>query len=236
MTNPKIKADIPDNKQLKQAAVALRNHACTLSMRHIQDGMLRLQFNREVAYYAQGIVRDVESGRKSVTEGIKTLKGEQESLKEQSVRIATQSIGLIAGGLQITGGIGVCVGSFGWACVPAAVMVGHGLNNVYENGNNLLEGRSDTEGWGRIPYQTVSEYISGDKTGGNIAYGTVDIGLSLFGAYRLTLKKDAWRLFRYVDADYVRAYKNSSTTALGVDALGGTVTTKGMLDEWRKEK
>ncbi|WP_099270411.1 DUF4225 domain-containing protein [Pseudomonas sp. ICMP 561] len=230
------KSNTSENKQLKQAAVALTNHACTLSMQHIQDGMLRLQFNREVAYYAQGIVRDVEGGRKSVAEGVKALEGEQESLKDQSVRIATQSIGLIAGGLQVTGGVGICVGSIGWMCAPAAIVIGHGLNNLYENGNNLLEGRSDTEGWGRVPYQAISEYFSGSKTAGNIAYGAVDVGLSVFGAYRLTVKKDAWRLFRHIDSDYVRAYKESSKTVLGIDAAAGTITTKSMLDEWQKTK
>jgi hypothetical protein len=95
MLDPKTEADTPERKQLKQTAVALNNHACTLAMRHIQDGMLRLQFNREVAYYSQGVVRDVEAGRKSVADGVKTLKGEQESLKEQSVRVTTQRIGLI---------------------------------------------------------------------------------------------------------------------------------------------
>jgi hypothetical protein len=236
MAGPKPNPNTPGNQQLKQAAVALTNHACTLSMQHIQDGMLRLQFNREVAYYARGIVRDVEGGRKSVAQGVKELEGEQESLTDQSARIATQSIGLIAGGLQVTGGIGLCIGSVGWACVPAAIMLGHGLNNIYENGNNLLENRSDTEGWGRIPYHAVSEYFSGSKIGGNIAYGTVDIGLSLFGAYRLTVKKEAWRLYRYIDTDYIRAYKESSRAALGIDALGGGITTKGMVDEWRKDK
>lgn len=78
------KSNTSETKQLKQAAVALTNHACTLSMQHIQDGMLRLQFNREVAYYAQGIVRDVEGGRKSVAQGVEALWGEHADLREKS--------------------------------------------------------------------------------------------------------------------------------------------------------
>ncbi|WP_342393925.1 hypothetical protein [Pseudomonas viridiflava] len=52
--------------QVSEAAGRLAGQACTVSARHIRDGTLRLQFNRDVAYYAQGIVRDVEAGRKSV--------------------------------------------------------------------------------------------------------------------------------------------------------------------------
>ena len=54
MAEPNLKSNTKTDQQLKQAAVSLTNHACTLSMQHIQDGMLRLQFNREVSYYAQG--------------------------------------------------------------------------------------------------------------------------------------------------------------------------------------
>ena len=238
MTTANKKPHVSSNDywEVSHAAGLLTSQACTVSARHIRDGMLRIQFNREVAYYARGIVADVESGRKSAEEGLKEIKGESESLKDQSKRIAAQSIGLVAGGFQIAAGVGICVGSLGWVCIPASAIIGHGINNIYENGNNLLTGRSDTEGWGRIPYQLASEYLGGGKLEANIAYGTVDIGMSLFGAFRHTLKKDAWRLYRYVDTDYVRAYKQSSKTTLGVDAMGGTVTTKGMIDEWRKEE
>lgn len=82
MAAPKPNPNSAVNPQLKKAAVALTNHACTLGMQHIQDGMLRLQFNREIAYYAQGIVRDVERGRKSVEEGLKALEDERSGLKK----------------------------------------------------------------------------------------------------------------------------------------------------------
>ncbi|EPJ75474.1 hypothetical protein CFII64_28924 [Pseudomonas sp. CFII64] len=167
---------------------------------------------------------------------MQALKDEQKSLLDQSMRVTSQSLGLVAGGLQVTGGIGICVGSVGWACVPASMMIGHGLNNIYENGNNLLTGQSNTEGWLRVRYQAVSEYFGGGKSGGNIAYGTADIGLSLFGAFRLTLKRNAWRLFRYVDADYVRAYKETSSTILKIDAMSGEITASGISNEWKNEK
>ena len=232
----KIKVASNDYWEVSHAAGILTGQACTLSAQHIQDGMLRIQFNREVAYYARGIVRDVEDGRKSAEEALQALEGEQKSLLDQSMRVTSQSLGLVAGGLQVTGGIGICVGSVGWACVPAGVMIGHGLNNIYENGNNLLTGRSNTEGWLRVRYQAVSEYFGGGKSGGNIAYGTADIGLSLFGAFRLTLKRNAWRLFRYVDADYVRAYKETSSTILKIDAMSGEITASGISNEWKNEK
>lgn len=112
MAEPKPNPNKTGNQQLNKAAVALTNHACTLSMQHIQDGMLRLQFNREVAYYARGIVRDVEGGKKSFAQGVKELEGERSGLKK-SADALQQGIGLAAGVLQVTGGVAMCGGSYG---------------------------------------------------------------------------------------------------------------------------
>lgn len=78
--------------QVSEAAGHLAGQACTVSARHIRDGTLRLQFNRDVAYYAQGIVRDVEAGRKSVDEGLKAIETEQDRLLRQSTEIAQKAL------------------------------------------------------------------------------------------------------------------------------------------------
>ncbi|WEL41963.1 hypothetical protein P0D91_28325 [Pseudomonas sp. CBSPBW29] len=57
----------------------MTNQACTISVRHIKDGIVRLQFNREVAYCARSIVRDVEEGKKSVDQGLLEIKNEQKT-------------------------------------------------------------------------------------------------------------------------------------------------------------
>ena len=61
-----------------------------------------------------------------------------------------------------------------------------------------------------------------------MAYGTVDLGLSVYGLGRLVLKPDAWRLFRYVHSDYVRGYENSSKTALTLEAASDAITIESM--------
>lgn len=53
------------------AAEKLGEQACTLGIKHIKNGILRLQFNREVAYYAKSIVNDVSEGKKSPEQGLK---------------------------------------------------------------------------------------------------------------------------------------------------------------------
>ncbi|WP_256590405.1 DUF4225 domain-containing protein [Pseudomonas sp. Irchel 3A18] len=222
-------------QEVSQAASYLAGHACTISARHIRDGTLRIQFNREVAYYAREIVRDVDQGRKSADEGLKALKEEQISLSKQSLTIAQQSIGLVAGGLQITGGAAMCGGTFGLGCGLGVLMATHGANNVYENGRNLWEGRSDTQGYVRKTYQGISKFFGGSEFEGNMAYGGADIALSLYGASRLIPKPDAWRLFRYLRSDKERAYKQASATSLVIDAASDAVTMSSMWNDWNKE-
>jgi hypothetical protein len=202
-------------------------------MQHIQDGMLRLQFNREVAYYARGIVRDVEGGRKSFAEGVKELEDERSGL-EKSTDALLQSIGLAAGVLQVTGGVAMCVGSYGVACGLGLLTAVHGLNNIYENGTNLLEARTDATGAVRELHHFAWKSYGRTEFEGNMTYGALDLGLSGYGAFRKVLKPGAWRLYRYVETDYIRAYKTLNNRALMFDRSADAATGIGMYKEWRK--
>jgi hypothetical protein len=220
---------------VSQAANYLASQACTLSGRHIQDGVLRSSFNREVAYYARGIVRDVEAGRKTPDEGLAALLKEKRHLIKQSREIALKGIGVAAGSLQIATGAGICYGSVGLLCPFFGVpLMAHGANNVYENGRNLMQGRSDTQGPVRKAYQGVSKAFGQSDVEANIAYGAVDVSTSIYGLGRLLLKRDAWRLFRYIRADYVRVYSQTSVPALTFEAISNGITLKSTHDEFEK--
>ncbi|MBH3433920.1 MULTISPECIES: DUF4225 domain-containing protein [Pseudomonas] len=218
-----------DYWMVSDAARKLGSQAGTLGARHIKDGTLRLQFNREVAYYARSIVNDVEQGKKSPEQGLNDLKNEQNSLLSQSLEVAQKGVGAIAGALQFAAGAGICYGSAGMLCLFAgAPLMAHGANNAYENGRNLWEGRSDIQGPVRKGYQEAAKMMGGGAFEGDMAYGTVDLGLSAYGVGRLILKPDAWRLFRYVRADYVRGYENSSKAALTFEVISDTATVNSM--------
>jgi hypothetical protein len=215
--------------QVNQAGNILANQACTLGARHIKDGILRLQFNREVAYYARGILHDVEQGKKTPEQGLRELKNEQNSLLSQSLDIAQKGVGAIAGGLQFIAGAGICYGSAGTLCVfLGAPLMAHGANNAYENGRNLWEERSDTQGPVRQGYQNVAKMMGAGEFEGNMAYGGADLLMSAYGVSRLVLKPDAWRLFRYVRSDYQRAYIEASKKALGFGMVSDGVTINSL--------
>lgn len=162
------------------------------------------------------------------------LKNEQSSLLSQSVEIAQKGVGAIAGAFQIAAGAGICYGSVGTLCLFAgAPMMAHGANNLYEDGRNLLENRSDTHGPVRKIYQESAKLIGSGAPKGNIAYGAVDLGFSAYGIGRMVLKPDAWRLFRYINTDYIRAYKTMGGSALIFEGVSDTVTGRSMRLEYK---
>lgn len=217
---------------VSEAARRLGSQACTLGARYIKDGTLRLQFGREVSYYAKSIVDAVAQGEKSPEQALNDLKNEQSSLLSQSMEIAQKGVGVIAGAFQFAAGAGICYGSAGTLCLLAgSPLMLHGANNVYENGRNLWEGRSDTHGPVRKGYQEAAKLIGSGKSEGNVAYGAVDLGLSVYGVAGQVLKPDAWRLFRYVRADYVRGYEKATKSALTFEATSNAITINSIYKE-----
>jgi len=232
--NERCKPNDCDYWAVSKAAGNLGNQACTLSARHIKDGTLRIQFNREVSYYARSIVNDVAQGNKTPEQGMIDIKNEQNSLLSQSWEVTKRGVGAIAGAFQFATGVGICYGSVGTLCLFAGVpMMAHGANNVYENGRNLIENRADTQGLVRKGYQSAAKAMGGSESEGNMAYGAMDLGLSAYGVSRMVLKPDAWRLFRYVNTDYVKAYTTIGTKALIFEGVSDTLTGRSMYLEYK---
>jgi hypothetical protein len=216
--NKKQKPTFQDIWMVSQSAAYLTNQACTISARHINDGVVRLQFNREVAYYARSIVRDVEEGRKSIDQGLKEIKHEQKSLINQSVEVGRKGIGVIAGALQFATGAGICYASVGTLCLLAGIpIMAHGANNMYENGRNMIEGHSATVGPVRNGYRGTAQSLGYGESGGDLVYSGADMIMSFYSLRRLVLKPDAWRLFRYMRSDMDRAYRTMGKLPLGVE-------------------
>lgn len=225
-----------DYWMVSQAASRLGNQATTLGARHINDGTLRLQFTREISYYARVIVNDVAQGNKSPEQGLNDIKNEQNDLLSQSMKIAQQGIGAIAGALQFGAGAGLCYASVGTLCLfIGAPLMAHGANNTYENGRNLWVGRSDTQGPLRKGYQTAARFLGGTDVEGDMAYAAVDLSSSAYGVGKMVLKPDAWRLFRYARADYVRSYETMSKSALSFEVLSNSTTLNALYQEIRNK-
>lgn len=225
VTNERCLPSNCDYWMVSAAAGKLGSQASTLGVRYIKDGTLRLQFNREVAYYAKSIVDDVSQGKKSPEQGLKELRDEQSNLLSQAREVALRGAGGISGALQFAAGAGICYASMGTLCLFAGLpMMLNGANNSYESVHNLVKNRSDTVGPLRTGYRAVSGMLGKGNCEADIAYGVVDLSSSAYGIGRMVLKPDAWRLFRYVKTDYVRGYKAATRRGFFFDRFADVIT------------
>lgn len=80
---------------VSSAAGKLIGQALSVSARHLASGTLRMQFNREVAYYAKQIADDVALGHTPPERGIQTIVQEQRDLLSQSRALAHKGQGAI---------------------------------------------------------------------------------------------------------------------------------------------
>ena len=228
-TSESCTPDSCDYWMVSQAAARLGSQASTLGARYIKDGTLRLQFNREVAYYARAIVNDVSQGNKTAEQGLNELKDEQNSLLSQAKDVALRGAGAISGALQFAAGAGICYASLGTLCLLAgAPMMLNGANSTYENGRNLFENRSDTVGPLRTGYRAISGMLGKGDCEADVAYGMVDLTTSAYGIVKMVLKPDSWRLFRYINTDYVRGYQQATRGGFVFDRLMDSATAKNM--------
>jgi len=213
--------------EVSHAAGRLTSYACSLSAQVIQDGMLRIEFNNEVACYMQQIVEEFKEGTKSFRQAIEEILEEQSNLIEQASDYGRLILGLTSGLYQVAGGIAMCGGIL--TCGVGALSIAHGLNNIYESGNNIFRGRDDTEGPMRKLYKMAAQlHPNGKEVHGDIAFGVVDIGLSGYGMFRKIPGKDARRLFTYIEEDLVRAYEQTGKLALGIDIFADIFTAQGV--------
>ncbi|WP_194788877.1 DUF4225 domain-containing protein [Pseudomonas sp. UFMG81] len=221
--------------EVNAAASRLIGYGCGVSARHLQDRRLRMQFNRELAYYARRVVDDVYERKISAEDGLTALHEEKQSLKSQSSRIFTQSLGVIGGAGQVITGVGICYGSLGLLCaIAGGPLIAHGGNNLYENSLGLYEGRSDVEGPVRELYQGASKKLGYTEREGNLAYLASDVLLSVGALGRPVIKPDAWRLYKYYRFDKEMAVRQMGKGALVVETVVNANTSHQFYEELKK--
>lgn len=221
--------------EVNAAASGLVSYGCSVSARYLQDRRLRMQFNRELAYYARRVVSDVYERKISPEEGLQELESESRNIRKDGYRIFTQTIGAIGGAGQMLAGGGICYGSAGTLCAfVGAPLIAHGTNNFYENARGLFEARDDVEGPVRKAYQTVAEAVGYSEREGNLAYLGSDLVLSVSALLRAVPRADAWRLFKYYRMDKEAAIRQMGGGALFIEMGVNSSTGYQLYEEYKK--
>ncbi|WP_067702718.1 DUF4225 domain-containing protein [Erwinia sp. ErVv1] len=229
--------------------------ANTLSLLHIQDALLRINFKDEIQSF---ITLQLDVIRSASTDNecqacIQNLKQEHEYLTiqdrmlrsghavvsasvqfyhdhEKIIGYVIEGIGVVLGGLQMVAGATLIAGSVATGNVIGVVAGGslvlNGAGSAIESTEKLL-GRANPTSFMRNAYEDVAEFMGFDKKLGFLAYQAIDFTTSYYGVLKLTLKPESWRLFNYLPSDYYRKVQAMSKPAL---ILKGTGAAKKGID------
>ncbi|CAI1614607.1 Uncharacterised protein [Serratia ficaria] len=249
----KTKAD------LDRSIDELKKLSRTFSRQYLYTNESRANFSLEIDQLIQFAQRDISIHCTSYSGAISIIDDEIKNLKQQEFDIDTgkaklfvaikkekrekfsnlimKQVGFVSGGSQIFAGIGTCALSVGIACGGVGVpLIAQGTNNVYENGYYLLF-RKNKVGSIREAYHYAANYL-GYNNEADIVYSSVDISLSGYGIFSKSLRPDSWRLFRYINSDYIRGWKQLGTVPLGTEIFSNAITGYGiykLIDEETKQ-
>lgn len=220
----------------------------TLSVECLSDPMIQYQFRNEYVHIGKCLKSDYEEGKITKDDVVIYVKKERRSLIEQARALAQYGIGAIGGIAQVTGGYAICASTplttiAGVAlCGTVGVsMVSHGANNIYENSANIMDylnGEQEVSnvGWVKEGYRSASKTLGYGVREADLAYSSVDLGLSIYGLVNVIKKvpyasaPDAtqFKLFRHLAADYQKGWRTMSKPALFGEAYGNYNTINGM--------
>jgi hypothetical protein len=215
-----------DIHDVTRAASDLVAVGSSVGMAHIPDGFARLRFGSIVAAYVDDIIQAVDEGVISAWQAVQDITAEYEDLSSKARFYLQNGIGVVAGVMQVRTGVTITGASWGLGVIPGALMVGHGVNNIYEGFGNIYHGPSapNTVGPVRRFYQIGSD----NDYEGNMKYYGVDLVLSGYGVFRPVSKAGSVELFRRDPLNYEMAYRQTGRLALSFEALVDLLTIEAM--------
>lgn len=221
-------------KDVDQAAEELMALGCKVGALHINDGAARLGFLGEIRAFAEEVYQDIKDGVISAAEGVEALWDEHEALRDKAGFYLTNGITTAAGAMQIKAGVTVTGGTLGVGSPFGALLISHGVNNIYEGSVNIYNGPKylNAQGPMRLGYQT----LMGGMNEGNILYGSIDILSSAGSLMVLKRKPKSIQLFRRDPINFEHAYKQSGKLALIFEGVANFVTILSMTPENNPEE
>ncbi|WP_147198908.1 DUF4225 domain-containing protein [Pantoea sp. CCBC3-3-1] len=237
-------------------------HANHLSLIYLKDGLNRLQFQDDVKAFVNAQLNIIRSGSsdEQCQNCIQNLKKENEylTIQDRMLRAGTAAVhasvelvkkgdiwgyvingvGVVLSGLQVIAGVSVVGASLATGTIIGTAFGGmlvlHGLNGVQESVENLIYGKSDSEGLLKQGYVATAEFLGFDQKVGQIAYSSTDLALSVYGIVRLVQKPEAWRLFYFLNTDYVRGIKEMSRKELFIEVYNDGMAIKSISDNYNE--
>lgn len=243
-------------------AQRLSNLAAKLADRHLKNAVVRSDFKDDIQYFIAHQLQTIRSAKSDTQcrQCVSNLQQERSYLDAQDRQLSMGSarlvaaaqlvekngvwgyvingVGVVLSGIQIVAGFGVGFASAATGNVIGvafgAMLVLHGFNGVQESVENLIYGTDDAEGFLKTGYIKTAKFIGFSGQVGEIAYSSMDLALSAYGLWRMSLKPDTWRLFRNINQDYVRSFKLMTKTDLTIELYNDSMAIKSIYTSGEK--
>lgn len=240
----------------------LLSNANHLSHIYLKDGFNRLQFQDNVKAFVKAQLNVIRSDSTDdqCQECIQNLKKENEylTIQDRMLRAGTAAVhasvqlvkngdfwgyvingvGVVLSGMQVIAGVSVIGASLASGTIIGSAFGGmlvlHGLNGFQESVENLVYGKTDSVGLLKQGYVATAEFLGFDQRVGQLAYSSMDLALSLYGIVRLVQKPEAWRLYYFLNTDYVRGIKEMSRKELFIEVYNDASAIKSISDTYKE--
>ncbi|MBN9928892.1 DUF4225 domain-containing protein [Pantoea agglomerans] len=238
------------------------SNANHLSHLYLKDGFNRLQFQDNVKAFVNSQLNVIRSDSTDdqCQECIQNLKKENEylTIQDRMLRAGTvavhasvqlvrngdfwgyviNGVGVVLSGMQVIAGVSVIGASLASGTIIGSAFGGmlvlHGLNGFQESVENLVYGKNDSVGLLKQGYVATAEFLGFDQRVGQLVYSSMDLTLSLYGIVRLVQKPEAWRLYYFLNTDYVRGIKEMSRKELFIEVYNDASAIKSISDTYKE--
>ena len=213
----------------QSAASDLYRVAEIVAGKHIRDYFIRARFLGEVKAFANANLHEISNAKSDAQckAAINNIREESNNISTQGDRLTMgqakifltvsmekynkelgytiDAIGLALGMGQFFGGGAIVKSAFDSASVIGKIagfyVMLSGASSAAENLFKLL-GSNSAPNLLRDSYVSIAHFMGFDKKAGLTAYHSMEIMTSAYGVFRMSVKPDAWRLYKFIPADF----------------------------------
>lgn len=234
----------------------LVNTANKLAAFHLNDGLTRLNFVREIQSVIEqqfAIARRAKSDEECMA-CVNNLRAETKSLEEQGkmlrmktaklyaevefVRENNKVVGYVISAVKIVAyGLTAFAGTIAITTMPAigmlagAILVMDGANGITKEIDVLRNGKNSTsEGIFGDGAMQLAKFMGFKPESGLAVYNSISLAASIYSIVGLSRKPEAWRLFRYLPSDFYRKVNTLPPPKLTMKIAGYGVKAKVIFD------
>ncbi|MBK4724321.1 MULTISPECIES: DUF4225 domain-containing protein [Erwiniaceae] len=231
----------------QSAASDLYRVAEIVAGKHIRDYFIRARFLGEVKAFANANLHEISNAKSDAQckAAINNIREESNNISTQGDRLTMgqakifltvsmekynkelgytiDAVGLALGAGQFFGGTMIFKGALESASLIGKVAGVYVMVSGFSSGKesySKLVGDDDQNDFLKDTYVRIAKFMGFDKKIGLTAYHSMEIISSAYGVFRMSLKSNAWRLYKFIPSDFQMQVNRMSKALLTLKIIG----------------